>query len=79
MEERLFIFHMVVATCMKMRNKEDVVEIEEPNHLQCQHEEADALLAFHANTISSRNILVRSTDTDTPHHSSWAFWKVRRD
>ena len=40
------------------------MEIEELNHLQCQHEEADALLAFHANTISSRNILVRSTDTD---------------
>ena len=32
---------------MKMRNKEEVLEIEEPQHLQCQHEEADTLLAFH--------------------------------
>ena len=49
---------------MKMRNKEEVLVIEEPNQLQCQHEEADKLLAFHANRISSGNILVRSTDTD---------------
>ena len=40
-----------------------MLEIEEPNHLQCQHEEADTLLALHANRISSGNILVRSTIT----------------
>ena len=33
---------------MKMRNKEEVVEIEEPNHIQCQHEEADVLLWEHS-------------------------------
>ena len=46
------------GTCMKMRHKEEVLEIEGAQHLQCQHEEADTLLAFHANNISNRNILV---------------------
>ena len=41
-----------------------MLEIEEPQHLQCQHEEADTLLALHANNISSGNILVSSFDTD---------------
>ena len=41
-----------------------MLEIEEPQHLQCQHEEADTLIAFHANNISSENILVSSSDTD---------------
>ena len=49
------------GTCMEMRNKEEVLEIEGP---QCQHEEADTLLAFHANNISNGNILVISSDTD---------------
>ena len=39
------------------------LETEKPYHLQCQYEEADTLLAFHANSISSETILVRSTDT----------------
>ena len=52
------------GTCMKMSNNEQVLETERPNHLQCQHEEADTLLAFHANSISSGTIMVRSTDTD---------------
>ncbi len=52
------------GTCMKMKNKEELLETEKPNHLQCQHEEADTLLAFHTNSISSGTILVRSTDTD---------------
>ena len=46
-----------------MEYKEEVFEIEEPNHLQCQHEEADTLLAFHEKNISSGTILVRSTDS----------------
>ena len=50
------------GTCMKMSNNEQVLETERPNHLQC--EEADTLLAFHANSISSGTIMVRSTDTD---------------
>ena len=62
LEERLYISHG--GTCTKIRNKEDVLEIVKPNHLQCQHEEADTLLAFQANRISSGNILVRSTDTN---------------
>ena len=49
---------------MKMRHKEEVLKIEGPQHLQCQHEEADTLLAFHANNISNGNILVSSSDTD---------------
>ena len=49
---------------MKMRNKEEVLEIEGPQHLQCQHEEADTLFAFHANNTSNGNILVSSSDTD---------------
>ena len=36
----------------------------EPQHLRCQNEEVDTLLAFHANNISSGNILVSSSDTD---------------
>ena len=52
------------GTCMKMENKEAVLEIEEPSHLQCQHEEADTFLAFYTSSISSGTILVRSTDTD---------------
>ena len=52
------------GTCMKMRHKEEVLEIEGLQHLQCQHEEADTLLAFHANNISNGNILVSSSDTD---------------
>ena len=50
--------HSHGGTCMKG------LETEKPYHLQCQHEEADTLLAFHANSISSGTILVRSTDTD---------------
>ena len=49
---------------MKMSNNEQVLGTERPSHLQCQHEEADILLAFHANSISSGTIMVRSTDTD---------------
>ena len=52
------------GTCMKMKNKEDVLETEKPSHLQCKHEEADTLLAFHINSISSGTIIVRSTDKD---------------
>ncbi len=63
LEVRRCIFHMVVHA-MKMKNKEELLETEKPNHLQCQHEEADTLLAFHTNSISSGTILVRSTDTD---------------
>ena len=54
----------MVVHAMKMKNKEELLETEKPNHLQCQHEEADTLLAFHTNSISSGTILVRSTDTD---------------
>ena len=61
------------GTCMKMRNNEEVLEIEGLQHLQCQHEEADTLLAFHANIISNGNI------PPIQMSSSWAFWKVRRD
>ena len=51
--------------CMRMKNNDDdLLQVEEPNHLQCQHEEADTLVAFHANSISSGNVLVRSTDMD---------------
>ena len=50
---------------MRMKNNDDdLLQVEEPTHLQCRHEEADTLIAFHANSISSGNILVRSTDTD---------------
>lgn len=35
-----------------------------PSHLQCSHEEADTLIAFHANSISTGNIMIRSSDTD---------------
>ena len=52
------------GTCMKMSNHEQGLETEKPYHLQCQHEEADTLLTFHANSISSGTILVRSSDTD---------------
>ena len=53
------------GACMKMEQKDrGVLETERPDHLQCQHEEADTLLAFHANSIASGNIMVRSTDTD---------------
>ena len=51
-------------TCMNMSNKEEVLGIEGPQHLQCQHEEADTLLAFHANNIPNWNILVSFSDTD---------------
>jgi hypothetical protein len=51
------------GTCMRMSNKE-MLETEKPSHLQCHHEEADTLLAFHTNSISNGTILVRSTDTD---------------
>ena len=40
------------------------MEVEEPNHLRCQDYEAETLLAFHLNSISSGNILVRSTYKD---------------
>ena len=63
LEEKHYVSHGGV--CMEMKNNEDdVLQIEEPNHLQCRHEEADTLIAFHANNISTGNILVRSTDTD---------------
>jgi len=47
-----------------MKNREGVLETEKPSHLQCKHEEADTLLAFHISSIFSGNILVMSTDTD---------------
>ena len=52
------------GTCMKMSTNEQVLETERPNHLQCQHEEANTHLEFHANSIFSVTIMVRSTDTD---------------
>jgi hypothetical protein len=51
--------------CIEMKSNDDgLLQTEEPNHLQCQHEEADTLIAFHTKSISTGNILVRSTDTD---------------
>jgi hypothetical protein len=53
------------GVCAKMENNEDdQLLIEEPYHLQSRHEEADTLIAFHANSITTGNILVRSTDTE---------------
>ena len=51
--------------CIEMKNnEEELLQIEEPDYLQGQHEEADTLIAFHANSISTGIIHVRSTDTD---------------
>ena len=41
------------------------VNVSTPGHLQGDHEEADTLIAFHiANISSTRNIIVRASDTD---------------
>ena len=40
------------------------IQVDEPSHLQAQHEEADTLIAFHVRRIHSVTIMVRSTDTD---------------
>lgn len=51
--------------CIQMKKSQDgVLQIIQPSHLQCQHEEADTLIAFHAKNISTGHIMVRSTDTD---------------
>lgn len=50
---------------MEMKNNGDnQLQIDLPSHLQCSHEEADTLIAFHANSISTGNIMIRSSDTD---------------
>ena len=50
---------------MQMKNNDDgLLQVQEPEHLESHHEEADTLIAFHSNSISSGNVLVRSTDTD---------------
>ena len=47
--------------CMEMKNNEgNLVDTEEPSHLQGRDEEADTLIAFHARSVSSGNILIRS-------------------
>ena len=48
---------------MHNNNDHDLV-ITEPDYLQSRHEEADTLVAFHANQAHEGSILVRSTDTD---------------
>lgn len=40
------------------------IQVDEPSHLQGQHEEADTLIAFHVRTIHKGAIMVRSSDTD---------------
>ena len=51
--------------CTEIKNSDDdQLQIGEPNHLPSRHEEADTLIAFHANSITTGNVLVRSTDTD---------------
>ena len=51
--------------CREMKNNEgDLMDTEEPSHLQGGLEEADTLIAFHASSVSSGDILVRSPDTD---------------
>ena len=48
---------------MHNNNDHDLV-ITEPDYLQSRHEEADTLVAFHANQAHEGSILIRSTDTD---------------
>ena len=56
--------HLTWWKCMMMHNNNDhELVITEPVNLQCRHEEADTLVAFHAKQAPERNILVRSTDT----------------
>ena len=54
--------------CLSFMNTEteggSQIQVDEPSHLQAQHEEADTLIAFHARRIPRGTILVRSTDTD---------------
>ena len=54
--------------CLSFMNTEtgsgSQIQVDEPSHLQAQHEEADTLIAFHAQKIQRGTILVRSTDTD---------------
>ena len=53
------------GTCMMMHNNNDHdLVITEPDYLQSRHEEADTLVAFHANQAHEGSILIGSTDTD---------------
>ena len=52
--------HMVEKCRMMQNNNEHDRVITEPVNLQSRHEEADTLVAFHA----EGNILIRPTDTD---------------
>ncbi|XP_041481075.1 uncharacterized protein LOC121428475 [Lytechinus variegatus] len=40
------------------------ITVTHPAFLQGNHEEADTLVAFHVNNITSKNIMVRASDTD---------------
>ena len=48
---------------MHSNNDHDLV-ITEPDYFQSRHDEADTLVAYHANKAHEGSILVRSTDTD---------------
>ncbi|CAM1331032.1 Uncharacterised protein g10458 [Pycnogonum litorale] len=61
-DKTIFVSHG--GRCIQMKIEDGLLRIDEPGHLQGRHEEADTLIAFHVNSVSSGNVLVRSTDTD---------------
>lgn len=50
--------------CYKYMPMQQKIVMSSPAHLQANHEEADTLIAFHVENISSSAVLVRASDTD---------------
>lgn len=50
--------------CYKYMPMQQKIVVSSPAHLQANHEEADTLIAFHVENISSSAVLVRASDTD---------------
>ena len=50
--------------CYQYKSTENQIIVTQPDYLQGDHEEADTLIAFHINNISSQNIMVRASDSD---------------
>ena len=58
----VFVSHGGKCFEYKVNSHNNILETTEPVYLQCQHEEADTLIAFHVKAVTG-NVLVRSTDT----------------
>ena len=60
----MFVSHGGKCVRLSFNEVDGKMSVQYPDHLQGNHEEADTLLAFHASSVSSGNLVVRASDTD---------------